>query len=166
MITHFSPDECQRIIGYTHANSLTHSSNLFSNSGIDYNYFVIKRDELSQWIFDKFKDYVDLLYPDNTANLMNEVYLHKYTEGCKFSRHRDDIKYPDQVLNVGVTLNSSYKGGKFIAYDKNRELGTNLGEFYHMTADTEHEILEITNGIRYSLIQFFTYKELLKQSAI
>lgn len=166
MITSFDSNECQRIIGYTFANELTHSSFLFDNETIDYSYYVIKRNNLSQWIFDRFKLYVDSMYPDNAADTMNEVYLHKYTKGCKFSRHRDDIKYPDQVLNVGVTLSSFYKGGKFIAYDTNRELGTVPGEFYHMTADTEHEILEIEQGIRYSLIQFFTNKELLRQSVI
>lgn len=166
MIPSFTANECQRILGYSYGNTLTHSTYLFENEDIDYSYYVIRRDNLSQWIFDKFKEYVNQLYPDNKADTMNEVYLHKYTAGCKFARHRDDIKYPDQVLNVGVTLGSLYKGGEFIAYDPYRVLGETPGEFYHMDASTEHEVLEVKAGTRHSLIQFFTNKELLKQSAI
>ena len=164
-----SPRECMDIVDLGTKTSKTHSSTLFEAEDINYFYIVIKREEKSQWIFDRFKSYTNSLYPDNSANLMTEVYLHIYPKGCKFLRHRDDAKYPDQVLNVGVTLSTDYKGGEFIAYGENkpdRKLGTVAGEFYHMDASTEHEVLEVTEGVRVSLIQFFTFNDLYKPTTI
>jgi len=165
----FSPEECTDIINLGKNTDKTHSSTLFEAEDINYFYVVIKRDEQSQWIFDKFKGYINSLYPDNTAHLMPEVYLHFYPKGCKFLRHRDDAKYPDQVLNVGVTLSNDYSGGEFLAYGHDQQvrmLGSEPGEFYHMDASTEHEVLEVIEGTRVSLIQFYTFKELYKPTAI
>lgn len=156
----FSTEECKLIINLAKSYSKKHSSTLFNNESIDYFYYCIIREDKSQWIFDRIKEYLNSNYPDNIANLMPEIYVHQYPLGCKFSLHRDDVKYPDQVLNVGTALNDDYSGGEFVLHKPFLILDKIPGSIYNMKASRPHEVYEITEGERWSMIIFFTREQL------
>jgi hypothetical protein len=120
---------------------------------ISYTYYNIYKNEKVEWIFNRITDY--LIYEKNieVVKPFDVIHLHKYLTGNKFERH-SDIYYPNQVLNVGVCLNDDYEGGEFILYNPTQSIPKKQGLIYSFKNTTEHEVTEITKGIRYSLILF------------
>lgn len=127
---------------------------------ISYTYYNIYKNEKVEWIFNRITDY--LFYEKNIEVIepFDIIHLHKYLSGNKFERH-SDIYYPNQILNVGVCLNDDYEGGDFILYNPTQLIPKKEGLIYSFKNTTEHEVKEITKGIRYSLI-IFLYKDNLK----
>jgi hypothetical protein len=120
---------------------------------ISYTYYNIYKNEKVKWIFDRIEEY---LLIDNDIKInkpFDVIHLHKYLEGNEFERHKD-VYYPKQVLNVGVCLNDDYDGGDFILYNPTIIIPKKQGLIYSFKNTTEHEVKEITSGIRYSLILF------------
>lgn len=80
--------------------------------------------------------------------------LHQYVVGDKFSKHLDNFGYPDRLWNVGIQLNDSYIGGEYIIYQDSNStyLSKEVGNVVAYTADTLHEITEITEGERWSMV--------------
>lgn len=162
----FTREECTNIIEHCLSVEEKHSSTLFNNSDIDYFYIVLKRNDNTQWIFNRIQSFLLDEYPDNKADKMPEVYIHRYPKGSEFARHRDDIKYPDQVLNVGCLLSDKFSGGEFVLHKPFTILPKRIGELYCIKANREHEVYRINSGERWSLILFFTMKDLTKTSLV
>lgn len=82
--------------------------------------------------------------------------LHEYVVGDKFDLHIDKNEYDsDRIWNLGIQLNSEYQGGDYICYDKNNtpvNISKGVGNVVAYTSDILHEIKEITEGVRYSLV--------------
>jgi hypothetical protein len=161
----FTKEECNTIINLSLElegnNRDVNSKNIERPSeNITYTYYNIYKNEKVEWIFNRIIDY--LIYEKNIEVIkpFDIIHLHKYLAGNKFERHRD-IYYPNQLLNVGVCLNDDYDGGDFILYNPTQPIPKKQGLIYSFKNTTEHEVKEITKGIRYSLI-IFLYKDNLK----
>jgi len=162
----FTKIECREIKRLSSEYKEYHSTKLFSNEDINYFYRCITREGKSQWIFDRIHHFLSSSYPDNKAHLMPEIYIHRYPSGCEFSRHRDDKNYPDQVLNVGCLLDSNFSGGDFVLHKPFLILPKEEGILYKLEASREHEVHKITEGERWSLILFFTMKDLTETTLV
>ena len=158
----FTGQECLDIIKFSSSCDENHSSVIFKNQTkvFDYFFYTIIRDENSQWIFDRLATYLQSFYPNNTLKEHPQIYLHRYPVGCKFDRHNDSTTHPDQLVNIGVCLNSDYDGGDFIFYSPDEILPKVEGTIYHMNSNRDHEVTEITSGERWSLITFLKEKDL------
>lgn len=156
----FSKEECGDIIALSKTYPPTHSETLFKREDFNYYYHLIMREESTQWIFDRVKEYLEAEYPGNTSNKMPCIFLHKYLVGSKFGRHNDSTTHPDQILNIGVALNDEYNGGEFVLYEPGEVIPKDVGRIYTIDSKRDHEVLEITKGERWSLILFLNAKEL------
>ena len=158
----FSQEECESIINLSKILEENHSSVIFKNNKktFDYFYYTLDRNKDTQWIFDRFKLYLDEYYPNNFLDKHPQLYLHRYPAGCRFERHNDSTTHPDQLVNIGACLNNEYKGGDFIFYSPDEVLPKIPGTIYHMDSKREHEVLEIEEGERWSLITFLKQLDL------
>ena len=158
----FTGKECLDIIKFSSSCEENHSSVIFKKQTkvFDYFFYTIIRDKYSQWIFDRLGKYLYPFYPDNTLYEHPQIYLHRYPVGCKFDRHNDSTTHPDQLVNIGVCLNSDYDGGEFIFYSPDEILPKVEGTIYHMDSNRDHEVTEIVSGERWSLITFLKEKDL------
>ena len=150
----FSKKECSEIINLSNTFAARHSSTLFRREDFNYYYHVVVRNKETQWIFDRLANYLKTEYPINKLHEMQEIYLHRYLVGNEFAKHNDSTTHPDQILNIGVCLNSDYEGGEFIAYTPFEILPKVDGTIYIMKSDREHEVKKIISGERWSLILF------------
>jgi hypothetical protein len=161
----FTKEECNTIINLSleleGTNRDVTSKNLERpRENISYTYYNIYKNEKVKWIFDRIEEYLLLDNDIKINKSFDVIHLHKYSSGNKFERH-SDIYYPNQVLNVGVCLNDDYEGGDFILYNPTIIIPKKAGLIYSFKNTTEHEVKEITKGIRYSLI-LFLFKDNLR----
>ena len=161
-LVRFTGEECLDIIKFSSFCEENHSSVIFKNQTkiFDYFFYTIIRNKNSQWIFDRLASYLHSFYPNNSFNQHPQLYLHRYPVGCKFDRHNDSTTHPDQLVNIGVCLNSDYDGGDFIFYTPDEILPKVEDTIYHMDSNRDHEVTEIVNGERWSLITFLKEKDL------
>lgn len=165
----FSKEECERIINYSKLedNKPTFIQNskveYFNNrikikDKISYNIYKIYNTNETEWMFNKllkwFSEKNNVKLNDNSKPI--SCTLHQYIIGDKFIKHTDLNKgFEDRRYNVGIQLNVDYEGGEYLCYDINdkpisisKEIGTALS--YH--GRVPHEIKEITNGSRWSIV--------------
>ena len=161
----FTQNECKKIIKMSDVLEGQYRDGLNANverpsKTISYTYYNIYSNLDTQWIFDRLYQYLDVEKNLKINNPLDVIHLHKYNEGNLFQKHRD-VYYPNQVLNVGVCLNDDYDGGDFILYNPTQLIPKKEGFIYSFKNTTEHEVKEITKGIRYSLI-LFLFKDNIK----
>ena len=154
----FSKEECDYIINLSKkldkVNPYGYKDNL-NNEKITIKYCVwpLDRNDKTQWIFDKIH-----IYFTNKTNIkikkeLDKIYIHKYIEGQKFEKHTDTF-YKTQIHNVGVCLNDDYDGGEFVLYNPELILPKKQGSIYTFPNTQYHEVKEILNGERWSIIGF------------
>lgn len=163
----FTLSECKSIIDL----SLTHDKKdvkeLVDHEHISYNYNLVYRTENTQWIFDRFKQYLSKRYPNNNLDKKEHFNLHKYVKGDEFAPHIDAARNPDQCLVSGCVLNDEFTGGEFIYYDPYEIYNQQPGSLYHFSTLRPHEVKMITGGVRWTMLMFITPEELgIKQSII
>lgn len=164
MINGFDKSECESIIDYVNVfgkKHITQFSDDLSPEILSYNYSFIKRNNQTQWMFNRFSDYLISRFPNNKIKQHDVINLHEFPSGGKFNKHIDVHRESDYYLILGCVLNSDYTGGELKAYnpDKN-DLCENQGQFYEMYATRPHEVTLITSGTRYSLVLFLTRENL------
>lgn len=127
-----------------------------------YNVWDIPINDETNWFYHKIYDWfikksninLDKTIYFNTTNAAHK--LHEYVIGDKFDLHIDkNENTKDWIWNLGIQLNSEYDGGDYICFDKNEQfinISKEIGNVVAYTSDTLHEIKEITNGIRYSMV--------------
>lgn len=129
-----------------------------TKNNTSYRVFVIKNTSETEWMFNKIISWFSKVN-DIKINHNNKVELctlHQYGVGDQFSKHIDLIKgFDTRRYNLGIQLNDSYEGGEYICWDENnneilisKQTGTVLS--YHCRI--WHEIKEITNGERWSIV--------------
>ena len=83
--------------------------------------------------------------------------LLKYPEGCFYIQHTDSFKARPRAVSCSFILNDDFEGGEFAFFD--RELKYKLGKgdalLFPSNFMYPHEIMPVTNGIRYSIITWF-----------
>jgi hypothetical protein len=131
---------------------------VFDKTNTSYRVFVIKNTLETEWMFNKllewFSNVNDIRI--NYDNKIESCTLHQYCVGDKFSKHRDLMEGSEtRRYNLGIQLNDSYDGGEYLCWDDDnnevlisKQIGTALS--YHCRI--LHEIKEITNGERWSIV--------------
>jgi hypothetical protein len=136
---------------------------------ISYRVFVIKNTLETEWMFSKLLEWfsdvngIKINY-DNKVELCT---LHQYGIGDAFSRHKDLMKgFDSRRYNLGIQLNDSYEGGEYMCWDDtnnevliSKQTGTALS--YHCRIS--HEIREITNGERWSIVMPITKYHIIEK---
>jgi predicted 2-oxoglutarate/Fe(II)-dependent dioxygenase YbiX len=129
-----------------------------TDSKTSYRVFVIENTSKTEWMFNKlikwFSDVNNIGI--NYNNKVESCTLHQYSVGDKFSKHIDLMKgFDTRRYNLGIQLSDSYEGGEYVCWDDNdnevlisKQTGTALS--YH--GRIWHEIKEITNGERLSIV--------------
>ena len=83
--------------------------------------------------------------------------LLSYTEGQFYTQHTDSFKARPRAVSCSFALNDDYEGGEFAFF--NRELVYKLKKgsciMFPSNFMYPHEIMPVTNGIRYSIITWF-----------
>ena len=155
----FSKEECNYIINLSKElnkiNPFGKSNHASKNKNFKVNYdvWVINRNDKTQWIFDKIQ-----MYFTNETNIkikkeLDKIYIHKYIKGQQFGKHADTY-YKTQIHNVGVCLNNDYDGGEFVLYNPEEQLPKEIGNIYTFPSQRMHEVKEILEGERWSIIGF------------
>lgn len=119
--------------------------------------YDIDRDENTNWIFKKllnwFQKVSDIQLKETPT--VNGLTLLNYKVGDFFMRHMDiyeNFEWRRWTLNV--QLCDEYKGGDYVLYldDKEVILNKAVGNTIAYWAGTEHEIKEIEEGERWSIV--------------
>jgi hypothetical protein len=154
----FTKDECQEIINLSKSIKGTRRDE--SPRPISYDFYSIGYSSETKWIFDKLDRYFTETTGISVLKPLDAVHLFDYSVGDKFGKHRD-IYYQNQIHNIGVCLNDDYEGGEFVLYDPQYTVLPKItGEIYTFNHSYEHEVMEVTNGHRWSLIGFYFYDHL------
>ncbi len=151
----FNIDECNSIINLTKSN--LKDWELYDRT---YHSCTVPYNDSTKWIFERLKSFFELETGLPIIKLKNEIHFHKFVEKDWFGIHSDDIN--DRAYAVGVLLNSDFNGGDFKLYTNNDiVLNKETGNSYIFDVKIKHEITEITQGKRYSLL-WFLQKEHIK----
>jgi hypothetical protein len=161
----FSKEECNYIINLSNelnkVNPFGKFDHMHKNKTFKVNYdvWVINRNEKTQWIFDKIQ-----IYFINETNIkikkeLDTIYIHKYIEGQQFEKHADTY-YKTQIHNVGVCLNDNYDGGEFVLYNPELILPKKQGSIYTFLSARMHEVKKIIKGERWSIIGFLHFENI------
>lgn len=158
----FTPEECKNIINY--AENLN-SWDSFINEGKTTSYKLVNLGNLD-WVNEKFKQYInDVL----GLKITHTKYVRciKYEKGDLFEKHIDRVKdldfYNTFAYNVNTILNEDFVGGDFILNDK--IYPKKRGYVYYYSSDTWHEVTEVTEGTRYSVL-FGVFTDNIKRKQI
>jgi hypothetical protein len=164
-VINFTKEECEKIISLS--NVLEQNIRDDSDRFISYDFYSIGYCEDYKWIFDRLDSYFTDVTGVNVIKNLGTIHLFDYSVGDKFVRH-SDIYYKDQYFNIGVCLNEDYVGGNFVLYQPEYTvLPKKTGEIYTFEHTLEHEVLEVTEGHRWSLIGFYFYEHIdLKKNLI
>ena len=153
-------EECKKVISYHSYDKINIHDYEYKQgihkSRIDYNISIVPRDENTQWFFDKIHKHLLVTYPNNIVNEMDIFYNFEYYPGMKFTKHVDKKRDCSWHIVVGGILNRDFEGGRLLLYDPDSEEATVPGEIYVMPAEQEHEVTEITSGVRYSFVFFIS----------
>ena len=161
----FTNEECTLIINLS--NKLPKIRRDESPRAISYDYYSIGVNSDTKWIFDRLDLYFTTQTGIHVIKQLDAIHLFDYSVGDKFTKHRD-IYYENQIYNIGVCLNDDYDGGEFVLYEPEYKiLPKKIGEIYTFNHSYEHEVLEVKNGHRWSLIGFYFYENLnIKKSLL
>ena len=163
----FTDIECKKIISYSESFIKRNVSDLVQHDNISYNWYLVTRNEDTQWVFDKFKEKVNEKYPNNKLDQKEHFNLHHYNVGNEFTVHIDSHRNPDQALVAGSILNNEFEGGEFIYYDPYEVYSEEKGNIYYFSTERPHEVTEITKGERWAMLMFITPEELgIKETLI
>jgi predicted 2-oxoglutarate/Fe(II)-dependent dioxygenase YbiX len=155
--------ECQDIINYSESLDYWERRESPKGNEVKYKYFVMDISNF-ELIGDKFLNYIEknLNYKLSFVTIL----LLKYVKGDYFGRHIDannNEKYShDGIENVNTVLNDTFKGGDF--YLDNEKIKTTIGHVYNYKSDTYHEVTEITEGVRYSLLCYVRTRNLINKN--
>lgn len=184
----FTKQECDTIIGYSkiyNANPKLRSSEQFidyKNNRIDsvvikggekigksFYVYDIMKDPNTEWLFDKLFGWFETV---SNIKLIKDVKktnisLLKYEKGDFFSKHTDIYKnFEWRRYTLNIQLDNQYEGGDYIVYYNNEEIILNKeqGTAIAYWSDYEHEIKEIKNGTRWSIVTSIPKNLILEKS--
>jgi len=83
--------------------------------------------------------------------------LLRYEVGGFYSEHTDSFLKAPRLVSCSLALNDNYKGGEIAFFNKERKYKLNKGDvlMFPSTFMYPHEILPVTEGVRYSIITWF-----------
>jgi len=144
----FSKEECQSIMW--NCNNKITEWNLLDRK---YESYQIDYNENTKWIFDKLKNFFEIETNLKIKKLKEKIHFHKFVKGDWFEKH-NDIR-DKRLYAIGVLLNETFEGGDFKLYNTDEYiLNKETGNAYIFDVKIEHEITQILDGERYSLLWF------------
>jgi hypothetical protein len=159
MNINYTKEECLDIINLSKELPIIKNDGGYANSDtINYTGWQIPYHTKYEWIFDRM---INVLTMNNNLNISNyptHIGLHKYNVGDKFEKHKDTNK--NRMWAIGTNLNEEYKGGDFYLYEPTYLLPKEKGKIYYFESARYHEVTEIIEGHRWSLILFLCYHHL------
>lgn len=83
--------------------------------------------------------------------------LLRYKTGGFYSEHTDSFLQAPRLVSCSFALNDNYKGGEFAFFDKETKYKLSKGDalMFPSTFMYPHEIMPVTEGVRYSIITWF-----------
>jgi len=182
----FTKEECKEIIKlskiykstafFTKDTGITEDKSANRIESITYkmNRYDIMRDEKSEWIFNKLLNWFSTItnIKLNDKNSTKWLVVHKYIIGDKFDLHTDITEGNESIkrrYNVGLQLNDEYEGGDYVLYDVDNNpiiLSKEPGTALTYRSTTPHQIKEVTNGERWSIIMMIHKDEILEKEQL
>ena len=184
----FTKEECNKILSYTKIYTDLPFRKLESRLDLDnrrinefvemkngkklgkfFNVWDIVNDAETEWMFEKLFNWFLMVskIERNPNNKPAVCSLHKYSKGDSFMKHKDyNEKWPNRRWNLGIQLNENYSGGEYICYDTNDKeilLSKEVGTAIAYDASTFHEIKEIVDGERWSIVLTILKKDILEK---
>jgi predicted 2-oxoglutarate/Fe(II)-dependent dioxygenase YbiX len=160
----FTIEECKEIINHAENDDTYQWEEKIendSNGDLFLRYFV---KSLNTHVFarEKFQKFVNDEFSFNVHN--TNLYILKYLSGFKFGRHFDRNLSKelnrDFVYNVNVVLNDDFEGGEFWLDDNLLE-NNKPGMVYYYDSLQWHEVKEIKNGVRYSILCYVRERDFI-----
>jgi len=167
----FNELECKQIlsefVGNNHVAYKIRYDGVFYEKGCSATSHDLKWDSNNKWIFNKIKNWTDELNLGLKWKKPPSASFRKYKKGDFFLKHTDDVKGDYvrsergiRILTIGIQLNDKldYFGGDFFVWDNSDKIhiDKSLGNCALYTTNMPHEVTEITEGERNSLILFIT----------
>ena len=187
----FTKEECNKILSYTKIYTDLPFRKLESRLDLDnrrinefvemkngkklgkfFNVWDIVNDAETEWMFEKLFNWFLMVskIERNPNNKPAGCSLHKYSKGDSFMKHKDyNEKWPNRRWNLGIQLNENYSGGEYICYDTNDKeilLSKEVGTAIAYDASTFHEIKEIVDGERWSIVLTILKRDILEKMYI
>lgn len=173
----FTTEECKKIIEYSkvypasiknrqlepninfETNRVEHHIPSIDGSKKGKTFFVydIAREENTEWVFEKLLNWFQKVSNIKLKEtpVLTGITLLNYKVGDFFMRHTDiyeNFEWRRWTLNI--QLGNQYKGGDYVLYLDNTEIVLNkeMGNAIAYWAGTEHEVKEIEEGERWSIV--------------
>ena len=173
----FTPDECKMILDeYMDSDQwkpATVSSNSVENTSVRNCDIIgistpdtINKNRLHRVMIDKtiFKgvDKVAQRYMKDFPNCFlksdSGYDLLRYKTGGYYRQHTDSFKEQPRTLALSINLNDDYLGGNLAFFDQETQIRGGAGSVVVFPANFmyPHEITDVTEGTRYSIVTWFT----------
>lgn len=83
--------------------------------------------------------------------------LLRYQEGEFYKQHTDNFLKSPRIISCSFSLNDDYAGGEWGFFDRNIVMRVPKGSAIMFPSNFmyPHEIMPVTNGVRYSIITWF-----------
>lgn len=156
----FSIEECNHII-----NDIEKTEEFYwDREDRKYTSYQIYKSEKNNWIFEKIKCFFERETGHVLLDNSEKIHFHKFNTGNFFHKHNDTRD--QRIYSVGVILNKDFDGGDFKLYPKTTiTVEKEIGNSYIFDVGISHEITEVTNGVRFSLILFLSDKNILNRKS-
>jgi len=107
--------------------------------------------DLSNYFIKKYTDY-DLVEK-------HDVHLIRYTNGDYFTLHADDRPVAPRTVSATLYLNDEYSGGEICFQHLNVNYRPKKGDclIFSSSFPYSHYVKEITGGVRYVVVNFYSY---------
>lgn len=100
-----------------------------------------------------------------TASKLNPFQFTEYTTGGFYEWHTDSAKniHQNRFYSVVIQINEGYLGGELEVREGDIEtiLNTGIGNLYLFPSAMWHRVKPITNGIRYSLVNWVELEKII-----
>ncbi len=150
----FNQEECELIINLNKLNlDKNHSYNRYYVSST----LMINDD--NSWIFKRLKDFFERVVPHKIKKEKTQIHFHEFDKGSWFGIH-NDVR-DERIFGLGVLLNNDFIGGDFIFYvNDSIEIEKKVGNSYIFDVRINHEVREVKEGKRKTLLMFLNNKDL------
>jgi|LakMenEpi03Aug12_release.lakeMendotaPanAssembly.Ray.scaffolds.fasta_scaffold132543_3 hypothetical protein len=167
---YFSKAECKKIINlhktyktygfnYDWYKNMYDKNNRKNGGTSKFSAYYLPNTPYTKWLFDKLQTF----FEENTdLKFTKDIYgcqLYKYETGDIFPKHIDlTNSFPTRRYNMGINLNENFEGGEYYCWTEDTEDDTmqiipqTTGTICLYHSRQLHEIKEITNGERWSLV--------------
>jgi hypothetical protein len=139
-------------VGFINTNVLT---NLILNDGLK-DYWMKLEDAI--------KKTIEIIY--NKKVKLQTIYVQKWNKDSEGVKHSDTHNLDGSTGNITykvattLFLHSDFSGGEIKFYNKDMTVEPKQGSIYIFNGGlNNHEILKVTDGIRYTIVSFWDYED-------